>query len=237
MIKYLFESFTRNEFHTTIYPEACDVMKSLILRNMSTALQQPVLFYGQNLSQQIIDIFRVTEEENLSLCSDFLSLSILQALKDDTDANESLKSVTSILNNSFAECLRTIKKATMVNLEKWVIPFLLTFVDKANGQIMAPILLQYTTPMGVEGVKYAESILGQLLCLSICPKNNNGPFEYYENLQNTNVQSLSNLSSTLWSYLSMHLDAVHKIFKGFLLIGGSVKDNILDWIASKHKYF
>lgn len=216
------------------------MINGLILRNASTALQQPVLFDhlagGQDLSKQLIDVFRSTDEENLeTLSSDFLSLSLLQALQDDSDKIENFKSVTNILNKCFSECMKTIKKASMVNLEKWVIPFLLTFVtNKLMGEELGLILLKYSTPDANQvGIKYAESLLGQLLSLSICPKHNNGPYEFYENLQNTNMQSLSNLSSTLWNYLSMHLDAVHKIFKGFLLIGGIVKSNMLDWISSK----
>lgn len=216
------------------------MINGLILRNASTALQQPVLFDhlagGQDLSKQLIDVFRSTDEENLeTLSSDFLSLSLLQALQDDSDKIENFKSVTNILNKCFSECMKTIKKASMINLEKWVIPFLLTFVtNKLMGEELGLILLKYSTPDANQvGIKYAESLLGQLLSLSICPKHNNGPYEFYENLQNTNMQSLSNLSSTLWNYLSMHLDAVHKIFKGFLLIGGIVKSNMLDWISSK----
>lgn len=76
------------------------------------------------------------------------------------------------------------------------------------------------------------SLLGQLMCLSITPKNNQGPFEYYDNLHSTNLTSLNNLSSSLWSYIKMLHDRLHVFIKGFLVIGGETRDKILCWLGN-----
>lgn len=64
------------------------------------------------------------------------------------------------------------------------------------------------------------------------PKTNNGPYEFYENVQQTTLSAMQNLTSTLWGYLSFHLDAMTQLFKGFLLVGGPVKNDILEWIGN-----
>lgn len=75
-------------------------------------------------------------------------------------------------------------------------------------------------------------LVGQLLSLSMTPKNNQGPYEYYDNLHNTNMSALSNLSSSLWNYLKMLQDSLHLFVKGFLVIGGETRDKLLRWIGN-----
>lgn len=75
-------------------------------------------------------------------------------------------------------------------------------------------------------------ILGQLFSLSITPKNNLGPFEFYENLNSSNMNTLGNLSSTLWNYLKVLHDSLAAIIKSLLVIGGETRKKTLKWIGS-----
>ena len=70
------------------------------------------------------------------------------------------------------------------------------------------------------------------MCLSLTPKNNQGPYEFYDNLHNTNLTALNNLSSSLWNYLKMLHDSLHVFIKGFLMIGGETRDKILMWLGN-----
>lgn len=70
------------------------------------------------------------------------------------------------------------------------------------------------------------------MCLSLTPKNNQGPYEFYDNLHNTNLVALSNLSSSLWNYLKMLQDSLHVLIKGFLVMGGATRDKILVWLGN-----
>lgn len=76
------------------------------------------------------------------------------------------------------------------------------------------------------------NILGQLFCLSITPKNNQGPYEYYDNLHSTNLAALNNLSSSLWGYLKNLHDSLQILIKSLLLIGGDIKERTLKWIGN-----
>lgn len=70
------------------------------------------------------------------------------------------------------------------------------------------------------------------MCLSLTPKNNQGPYEYYDNLHSINLTALNNLSSSLWSYLKNLHDSLHLFIKGFLVIGGETRDRILVWLGN-----
>lgn len=64
------------------------------------------------------------------------------------------------------------------------------------------------------------------------PKNNQGPYEFYDNLHSTNLTALNNLSSSLWNYLKMLHDSLHAFIKGFLVISGETRDKILTWLGN-----
>lgn len=68
--------------------------------------------------------------------------------------------------------------------------------------------------------------------MSITPKNNQGPYEYYDSLHSTNFSTLNNLSSSLWNYLKMLHDSLQVLIKSLLLIGGDTKDRTLKWISN-----
>lgn len=235
VILYLYNSFSRlniemrndtSSEHKDIYEK----LKTLVVRNACTAFVQPALFADQNISNQLLDIYKNSEEEDPSLRDKFLSQIIKKSLEDqDSDASENLRAV---IFRCFDDCLRAIRQFTMISLENWVITFLMTFVSDKTNAAMANLLLDYTTPPeNANGIKYADSLFGQLLCLSIMPKNNNGPYEYYENLHNTSLVALNNLSSSLWNYLKILHDSLHLLIKGFLVIGGETKDKCLQWIG------
>lgn len=134
----------------------------------------------------------------------------------------------------FANCLRSAKNASLITLEKWILYAIKAFVsDKTNAKL-AQLFLNYTTPKprvaggAVDGIQFADTLLGALLSLSILPKSHTGPYEYFENM--ADAQS-SSLTSSLWNYLTLHLDELHSIVKGLLLIGGETRNQTLEWIG------
>lgn len=134
----------------------------------------------------------------------------------------------------FGECLRLAKNASLITLEKWVLFALKAFVSDKTNATLAHLLLDYSTPKArvaggqIDGIQFSETLIGALLSLSILPKTHNAPHEYFENV--ADAQS-SSLSSSLWSYLTLHLDEMHTIIKGFLLVGGETRNRILEWMG------
>lgn len=134
----------------------------------------------------------------------------------------------------FASCLRSTKNATLITLEKWIFHALKAFVSDKTNATLAQLLLDYTTPKprltggSIDGIQFAETLLGSLFCLSILPKSHAGPYEYYDNM--ADAQS-SSLTSSLWNYLTLHVEELHAIIKGFLLVGGETRNRTLEWIG------
>lgn len=206
------------------------VIENLIFRNASTANKQPELFDGQDLSNQWLELLKDSYDEYELKCT-FLSRVIRDVYNDNEPAYD--ESLTNIFKSVFDHVLATIRKSSLITLDKWIIPLLLAFVSDKSNEKLAQLLLNYSTPKALpngnfDGIRFAESLLGQLLCISIMPKNHNGPYEYYENIADAQSPSLS---ASLWNSLKMHLDELHRLFKGFLLIGGEVRGQMLEWFG------
>lgn len=160
VILYLYNSFIRlqTECRKT-KSEVTEILSSLIFRNIATALKEPELFPEQKISEQILDIFKDSEIDDTSLRDEFLSQAIRKALED---ADESMKvNVREIFFRCFDECLKGVRQASMITLEKWILTFLTSFTSDKNNPEMANLFLDYIAlPPDCDGIKYAETLLG-----------------------------------------------------------------------------
>lgn len=234
-VLYLYGCYVRNERtinpNDSIATDTCQKMKGLILRNACTAFKQPDLFEGQNLSNQILDIFKLGDEDQ-HLKELFISETVKEVFADSDSEQEGFEAVRGIFYPAFLEVMRSLRSASLISMERWIMPFLQVFVSDKSNPRLGHLLLDFTSPqVGAEGIKYSESLFGQLLSLSIMPRNHNGPYEFFDNPLNTNRSAYDNLSSSLWNYTKVHLETMHQFVKGFLLIGGDVRSKMLDWIG------
>lgn len=237
VIKYLYRSYerlskwTRQTNDATITDE-CNKIKQLILRNASTALKQPDLFENQSLYVQWMELFQNYFDEYECKC-EFLSNVITEISIDPEPSFQ--QNVRDTFDKMFGLCVASLQQSTLITVEKWVIYILKAFVSDKTNAHMAELMLNYTTPKPrgsattIDGIQYATSLLGSLLSLSIMPKRHDGPYEYYENIADSES---STLTASLWNYLTLHLDEVHGIIKGFLLVGGDIRNRMLEWIGS-----
>ncbi|XP_053669699.1 ubiquitin conjugation factor E4 A [Anopheles nili] len=236
VILYLYGCFERNEKPVdqsdSVAVDNQRRMKSLILRNACTSLKQPDLYEGQNLPNQILDIFKQSDSDDHNVAARFISETVREVFSDSETEQEGYEAIRNIFGPMFVEVLKALRGASLVMIDRWVLPFLHVFPSDKSNPRLAHIFLDYTTPpSGSNGIKYSESLLGQLLSLSIMPRNHNGPFEYYENPLTTSRSACDSLSSSLWNYTKLHLERMHGFVKSFLLLGGDVRGKILDWIG------
>lgn len=237
VILYLYRSFERlskwiHYQNDVMLQEEVKSIKQFILRNASTAMKQPDLFENQSLSDQWLELFRQYQDEYEYKC-EFLS-QVVAAVLSENDSSDR-QTLQQIFNKVFDECLRSVKSASLITVEKWILFIIRAFVSDKTNAGLAQLLLEFTTPKprpgttNIDGIQYADTLLGQLLCLSILPKKHNGPYEYYENMADAQSTSLTN---SLHNYLTLHLNEMHGIFKGFLLVGGDIRNQMLEWIGS-----
>ncbi|XP_049532096.1 ubiquitin conjugation factor E4 A [Anopheles darlingi] len=237
VLLYLYGCFARNEKPIengdSVGLENQQKMKALILRNTCTSLKQPELYEGQNLPNQLLDIFKQAEfDDQQSIRAQFISETVREIFADSESEEEGYVVIRSIFGPMLVDVLKALRTASLISMERWVMPFLQVFPSDKTNPRLAHIFLDYTTPpAGSEGIKYSESLLGQLLSLSIMPRNHNGPYEYYETSVISNRTVCDNFSSNLWDYTKVHLEMMHGFVKSFLLLGGEVRAKILDWFG------
>jgi ubiquitin conjugation factor E4 A len=161
VIIYLYNSFIRlqSEIRKNKTSEVTNFIKSIVFRNAATALKQPDLYVNQNISDQILEIYKDSEVEDPALRDEFLSFVIKTALSEPSDDDS--RNVKEIIYKCFDECLKSVRQASMVSLEKWILTFLTAFSNDKNNPEMANLFLDYITlPPNCDGVKYADSLLG-----------------------------------------------------------------------------
>lgn len=216
---YLFRCYGRNETYRNKMPvELYQRIQEIIIQNVITALKQPDLYDGQDLSAQLLEILQ-SDETNWDYQGRFLSASVKEA--DD------LPCLEPVFRPLFSVICNRIEGATLGTLEKWILPVLMLFVaDKTNANL-AKLLLNSITPKTTTGTGFSNTILGQLLSLSILPRTDQMPLQYFESPGDTK----SNMRTTLWDLTSHHLDNLHGLIKGFLLMGGDIRTGILTWLA------
>lgn len=234
VITYLFKTFVRNEKsindNDCVNKENCQKIRELILRNVSTAIKQPMLYEEQVISSQLLDLFKDLDEDT-DLKTQFLTLLAKEVMSEDEE--EGLKALKLFTFPALLEAHKALKMASLGSMEVWIMPFLLAFSSDKTNPKLGEIVLDFTTPPdNSDGIRYSDSLFGQLLSLSIMPKNHGGPYEFYENMYSINITAFQSLSATLWNYLTILQDQIQTLFKSFLLIGGQAKEKMLKWIGN-----
>lgn len=231
VLVYLHGAFIRNaraytNQNDSIITEASAKIRELIIRNVATAVKQPDLYDGQNLGEQLLELV-CNNECDSTLTGQFIS-DVSKEVLADNDPNDFIALMHVILR-VLQEVQTQAKSATLVSLPLWIFPTIQMFVADKTNTNLANILLNFSTPpAGANGNQFAETLFGQLLRLSILPKNQNGPAEYFEGIMNTQDTSISD---SLWSALRHHLDNVHSVFRALLGHAGETRTKMLKWIG------
>lgn len=206
-------------------------IQGIILQNVATAVRTPDLYEGQTFPDQLLQVLKSPDSE-FEEKQKFFSAAV-NTIMSPEDAEE-VESARECLWTTFAPLFdriaESIKGATLITLEKWIFPSLNLFVHDKTNVHLANLLLAHITPSEAaqsSGRAYAQTILGGLLNLSILPKDEQSPCEYFENPHDTS----SNLKATLWDFMKIHLDSMHTLVKGFLLVGGATRNGILTWFG------
>lgn len=72
-----------------------------------------------------------------------------------------------------------------------------------------------------------DTIFGHLFSLSIMPKKQNGPYEYFGDL----AFETRHTDAVLWQCLASHQESVFKLIKKLLVQGAATKQKVMHWFA------
>ncbi|XP_055912261.1 ubiquitin conjugation factor E4 A [Eupeodes corollae] len=229
VIVYLCRAFIELEKRRAMNEDASlldvfEQIKKLILRNSSTSMNQPSLYEGQSLHSQWLELLQ--DDNDVDYKQAFLEGTAKEMYTDDELA--SMGSLKAIFYPMFNEVQKTLTKSNLISLPKWVYTLLTYFVRNKTVPQLGEIIIDYSTPNpNTNGRAYMETLFGQLLTMSILPKNDNGPYDYFGSLSenSTNVDHLN-------SCLTNHQNNIFSIFKMLLVLGPQVKNKTLNWIAN-----
>lgn len=171
VIVYLFNCYRRTNDLVKGQKTRADVF-TLILRNATTALKQPDLYYNQDIIQQLYDIL----DDNSDISYMFFDDVCHELLKDDEGIEAVKEPFFALLKVVHVE----IAKSSITAISPKIWTFLQYF---ASREAMAELFLEYCAPKEpvTAGIRYSDTLLGALFSISILPKVPNASYEFFTN--------------------------------------------------------
>ncbi|KAH8325930.1 hypothetical protein KR067_010222 [Drosophila pandora] len=224
-IYYLHGAFQRAESIQAEKKADCSKLLALILNNASTCMRQPDLFAPQNFSTQWMELFEKADEHD-NTTQEFLVRVTCKVMEED-ESIEALGALKAIFYPMLTELQKQIMKENLITIPKnifWILGF---FVRDKRAAVLGELLIDYTTPNPkAKGGDYMDTLLGNLLCISILPKTQNGKFEFFKDL------SLNHTDPALWTLLSHHQKSIFMIVKQLLVLCPETKKKMIQWLAN-----
>ncbi|XP_064548843.1 ubiquitin conjugation factor E4 A isoform X1 [Drosophila montana] len=199
----------------------------LILNNASTCMRQPDLFATQTFSSQWLELFEEADEHNTST-QEFL-IRVAEKVLEDVEQLEALGALKAIFYPMLSELHKQLVKDNLITIRKnifWILGF---FVREKRAGLLGELLIDFTTPNPkAKGGEYMDTLLGQLLCMSIMPKTQTAPYEFFRDISLISQQS----DPSLWQLLAHHQQAMFTLVKQLLVQSSTSKKKTLQWIAN-----
>ncbi|CAD6997110.1 ubiquitin conjugation factor E4 A [Ceratitis capitata] len=229
-ICYLHRAFIACEnakIELTGQKEACEKIRNLILTNASTCTRQPELFVNQNLSIQWLEVLEHSDPADFTTLEFFVQ-TVMKVIADDEQI-EALGALKAVFYPMLAELQKQLTSANLITINKnifWTLGF---FVRDKRVPQLGEVLIDYVTPNpNAKGNEYMDTLLGQLLCLSIMPKKSNGPFEFFADIS----LEIQQTDPSLWQLMSIHQDALFTLIKQLLVLSATSKKKTLQWLSN-----
>ncbi|XP_058800280.1 ubiquitin conjugation factor E4 A [Phymastichus coffea] len=224
IIPYLFESYCRLQRYR-ISDGAYDTVENIrkiIMRDTSTALQEPDVFVGQEIHAQFLTLFI-----NGGIVGTELSSFMGGIVEHICAENKGSESET--INSAFSPLLDIIHKETtngnLLVCKQYWFGILQIF---ASLEPLAKLIIAHSTVRNNIGKAYADTLLGSLLSLSSLPKTPSAPFDFFDK---PFQQQNSIVDGIIWSGLDSLSESMHKVFHTLLKVSREVRHLTLSWLG------
>ncbi|KAM8717628.1 hypothetical protein ACLKA7_004342 [Drosophila subpalustris] len=205
----------------------CDRIIELILNNASTCMRQPDLFAPQNFSSQWLELFDQSDEHDTST-QEFL-VRVACKVSEEDEPLEALGAIKAIFYPMLSELQKQLVKDNLISIRKNIFWILGYFVREKRAGILGELLIDYTTPNPkAKGGDYMDTLFGQLLSVSIMPKTQTAPYEFFREVSLVSQQTDTNL----WQLLAHHQLSLFTLIKQLLVQSPETKKKTLQWIAN-----
>lgn len=150
--------------------ETSSAVKSLIMRNVVTAITQRELYSDQDINQQLFDLIKSDYASKVDFLEDLNSA----FLSEENDPQPSKSAL-----NSFLDFVHEhIKKSNITTFDLGTFDVLSFF---ATHEYLAEIFISHSKPQAPikYGSEYAKTLLGSLFNVSILPETAIAPYEFF----------------------------------------------------------
>uniref|UniRef100_T1PH45 Ubiquitin conjugation factor E4 A n=1 Tax=Musca domestica TaxID=7370 RepID=T1PH45_MUSDO len=158
---------------------------------------------------------------------DFL-VECIQKIYEDDEPLEALGALKANFYPLLSKIQTNISQSNLLTVRSDVFWLLSFFVRDKRIPQMGEVLIDFTIPNpNTTGGAYMDTLFGSLFSLSIMPKNQNGPYEYFNDIS---LESKSS-DSALWQILFRHQNDTFSLIKQLLVQSATTKQKMLQWIA------
>uniref|UniRef100_A0A8D8YEP2 Ubiquitin conjugation factor E4 A n=3 Tax=Cacopsylla melanoneura TaxID=428564 RepID=A0A8D8YEP2_9HEMI len=222
-------------------------VKGLIIRNICTALKQPGLYESQNLSAQMIELFKNYDYGVAQLTTLFSNL------VEDFIQTEDPSEVDGLLLTAFQPLLTQVTKdfqeASLLLLPLHHFDLLVCFgsIEKLAATLISfcqvkspprPAPPNEINPLIGTGYLYEKTLFGAMFNISCLPKHHqlHSPItmlnEFFNKPLEYTPTTLQTIEGNIWFGLDNLLNNAHKIFHTILKTKNlSVRNQLLSWIG------
>ncbi|KAJ8679553.1 hypothetical protein QAD02_015340 [Eretmocerus hayati] len=225
IVPYLFESYCRlQRYRVSDDSEESPVenFRKIIVRDISTALQEPDLFVDQKVHMQLVALFM-----NGGIVSSELSTFIAGIVEHL--CLENVGSESEVINAAFSPILDIIledaAKSDLLLFKPYWFCILQTF---ASLEPLGKLIITHSTVKSKSGKAYADTLLGSLLSLSCLPKTPNAPYLFFDK---PFQQQNSIVDGNIWAALDSLSESMHKVFHALLKCSREVRHLTLLWLG------
>ncbi|XP_071105758.1 ubiquitin conjugation factor E4 A-like [Haliotis cracherodii] len=232
VLRYLFQCYTRLQASTEELQETAvfHQCEDLIIMNARNCLQQTELFPEQKVHLQFLDIFQeefeflagglhtVAESFFLHLCRE------ININKEEGSLLEVFKPVLEVVKEKFTKELSLTHANTL-----YYVAFLEFFSKSAP---LGEAFMAYNAPWDWKNGKAFEmTLIGAALSLSCIPKNETGPYEFFNSPSSAPKQEHDITEANIWQPLSNLCERVHQLFLSLIRLSPDLRHTVLTWLG------
>ncbi|XP_075151628.1 ubiquitination factor E4A [Haematobia irritans] len=205
----------------------CEKILSLIITNSSTCMRQPDLFPGRPVWEQWKQIMLESEDVHTPETMNYIVECVTKIYSED-DPLEALGALKANFYPLLGKIQTHLSQSNLITIKKnifWILSF---FVRDKRIPQMGEVLIDYTMPNpNTNGGAYMDTLFGHMFSISILPKNQNGPYEFFTELS---LESKST-DPALWQCMASHQQSVFTLIKQLLVQNSTTKQKTLQWIS------
>ncbi|XP_050393644.1 ubiquitin conjugation factor E4 A [Patella vulgata] len=202
--------------------------KSVIILNAKTCLLQTELFPSQSLYQQFIDVYlqesgAVFGDDSGQIIDFFVQ--VMDSIDKDEDGNveDVMIPILDLVKAKFTNM-------SLISAEKSQYIHLCKFFSKTAA--MAEAFMKYNTPKDIKsGKEFESTLIGSMLSLSCIPKNEAGPYDFFNDPSSYRKHVHDSTESNIWAELVTLNEKIYLMTYSLIKVSPHIRHLVLKWLG------